>query len=228
MSQLEQGFRQYMSRHPEILRCCSQGLINRRSLARYLISVGIAEGSEMESVVAMLRRFDFGKAKKSTPSLFDDMRVTIKDKVIILDFPKEKELLVMLHDLILSTAFDKGDTLKVVMGTLSFKVIIDEQKKKSFSSLIRKFSAHTYAGISEMSLLFPGEAIQEAGIVSTITTELAVHEINIIEVLTATPELLIYLEDKDVVEAFEVIKALSSQETVKPTASPHQTSRAGS
>ena len=69
MSQIEQEFRQFLSKNPELETCYQDGLINRRSLARYLIKQDIAKSNQLEAVIAMLRRFKF-KEQKQTKDLF--------------------------------------------------------------------------------------------------------------------------------------------------------------
>ena len=64
MSQIEQEFRQFLSKKPEVETCYQDGLINRRSLARYLVKQGIAKSNQLEAVIAMLRRFKFKETAK--------------------------------------------------------------------------------------------------------------------------------------------------------------------
>ena len=56
--------------------------------------------------------------------------------------------------------------------------------------------------------MFPEEAIKEKGVLSTITKELTINDIVITELLTTTPELIIYLKEEYVLKAYEIIKRL--------------------
>ncbi len=208
MSQIEQEFRQFLSKNPELETCYQNGLINRRSLARYLIKQDIAKSNQLEAVIAMLRRFDF-KEKKQTKDLFSKIKINIKDKIIILDFQKEKELIQKLHHLIESTNYDRGDTLKIVVGSCSVKVFLDEENEKKVKTMIEKFKLQNrLINISEISVMFPENAIKERGILSTITKEFSVNDIVISELLTASPELLIYLKEEFVLKAYDILKRL--------------------
>lgn len=208
MSQIEQDFRQMLSKKPEIEKCYSEGLINRRSLARYLIEGGLAKENQFDAVVAMLRRFEFKKKEKEPKELFKEIRVNIKDKILILDFEKNKELLQKLQKLIAHTDYDKGDTLKIVIGSSSIKLFIDQKNENKLKEIFSEFKPKKLEHISEMSLLFPERAINSRGILSAITSEFALNDINITEFLTATPELLIYLKEEYVLKAYEIIKRL--------------------
>ena len=208
MSQIEHNFRQFLSKNPELETCYQKGLINRRSLARDLINQGIAKSNQLEAVIAMLRRFEF-KEKKQAKDLFSKVKINIKDKIIILDFQKEKELIKKLQRLIESTNYDRGDTLKIVVGSSSVKVFLDEENEKKVKDIVENFKLQNrLSNISEISVTFPEDAIKERGILSTITKELTVNEIVISELLTASPELLIYLKEEFVLKAYDILKRL--------------------
>lgn len=209
MSQIEQDFRLYLSKNPEVETAYQKGLINRRSLARQLIKEGLAKGNQLEAVIAMLRRFNFKLAHQKKNDVFKKIKINIKDRIIIFDFEKEKELVKRLEKLIGATDYDKGETLKIVVGSSNVKVFSDGDKEKKITELTESFKLKKkYKSISELSLIFPDEAIDEIGILSTITKELAVNDIPITELLTATPELLIYLQEEYVLKAYEVLKRL--------------------
>ncbi len=211
MSQMGHRFRQFLSKNPGIEKCYLAGLINRRSLARYLIRNGLAESRQLEAVIAMLRRFDFGKLPRGKKSAFEKVRLSIKDKIMILDFEKDKELLKRLTMLIENTNYDKGDTLKIVVGSSSIKVFVDEEKDMVIKDIVRRFRPLSkLKNVSELSLFFTSKAIDEKGILSTVTRELVLHDIIVTELLTASPELLIYLKEEYVLKAYEVVKGLQS------------------
>ena len=211
MSQIEQEFRQFLSKNPEIETCYQSGLINRRALARWLAKQGIANSNQTEATIAMLRRYQF-KNKKQPKELFSKTKITVKDKITILDFQKQKDLIHKLQKLIESTNYDRGDTLKIVVGSSSVKVFIDEENEKKLKELISNFKLQNkFTNISEISIRFPEDAISERGILSTITKELTVNEIIITELLTASPELLIYLEEEFVIKAYDILKSLQKK-----------------
>jgi hypothetical protein len=208
MSHIEQEFRQYLSKKPEIESCYALGLINRRSLARHLIRQGVIKGNQMDAAIAMLRRFIFSKI--TVPKeLFKQTKITIKDRIIILDLEKTKEMVQKLQRLISHTDYDKGDTLKIVVGSSSVKVFIDQDKEPRIKEILGDFKTkHRHSGVSEVSIMFPQEATAERGILSTITRELNINNITVSELLTASPELLIYLKEEHVLKTYEILKRL--------------------
>lgn len=208
MSQIEQDFKDLLSKKPEIENCYQLGLINRRSLARYIIDNGIAKPNQLDAIIAMLRRFEFKEIKKEKDS-FKEIKINLKDNILILDFQKQKELIKKLQSLINHINYDKGDTLKIVIGSSSVKVFIDKENKNIVNELTKEYKLNKEQIVSEISLFFPPSAKDTKGILSTITKELTLNNIVINELLTASPELLIYLKDDDVIKAYEIIKRLS-------------------
>jgi len=129
MSQIELGVRTLLARHPEIEKCYQEGLINRRALARFLVTRGVGGPQDLEAVVASLRRYDFGDLGVEGPDLFHEIRVTLKDRIMIVDFEKERALLQDLQKVLGQFEYDRGDTLKLVVGTASIKLFVNEGKE---------------------------------------------------------------------------------------------------
>ncbi len=209
MSQIEHNFRQFLSKKPEIEKCYIAGLINRRSLARHLINEGIAKKSQLEAVIAMLRRFEFNKDNKNIKEAFSNIRVNLKDNILIMDFDKDKEILKKLQRTVPLINYDNGDTLKIVLSTSSIRLFIDAKNEAKVKEVLGDFKLKKkYKNISEISMIFSDDAIKQKGIMSTIAREFALNDIVITECLTATPEMIIYLDEKYVLKAYEIIKGL--------------------
>ncbi len=191
MSQIEQRILRFLSKHPEIEKCVQ--LINRRALARHLIQNQIAKPNEFEAVVATLRRLDYKPHQQEELALFQKIRVRVKDNITILDFEKSKELMQELKKLIDTTNYDKGETLKIVIGTGTIAICLDENNQEALDLLSKYKLNKKHARISEISILFPDEAIETRGIISYFARELQINDITITEMLTASSELLIYV-----------------------------------
>lgn len=209
MSQIEQNIREFLAKKPEIEKCVQHGLVNRRALARHLIKQGIAKANEMEAVIATLRRFQFKNFQKTETDVFGSVQIRIKDNILILDFEKDKALMQDLKKIIDSANYDKGETLKIVIGTGSVTVFIDEANRAQLKDILRNYKLKDeHKHISEISLLFPTSAIETKGIISFLTRELFLHDILITEMLTANAELLLYIKEEYAVQAYELVKRL--------------------
>ena len=210
MSQIEQKFRDYLCLNPEIEHCYTLGLINRRSLARFLIQQGIGEKYQIEAIIAMIRRFDF-KSIDIGKQDFSSIKINTKDNIIILDFVKEAKLVKELQNLVNLINYDKGDTLKIIIGNSSVKLFIDKENENICKNIIQEYTLNKkQEGISEISIIFNNEPKDTKGIVATLTKKFAVNDIVISEMLTSTPEILFYLEEKYIIKAYQILKQLKN------------------
>ena len=209
MTQMEQRVIALLNREPEIEKSYRKGLINRRALARYLVARGVADRSQFDAVLATVRRHDFGGALDDPSPMFRDVRVGLKDRIVILDLAKEKELLRHLERVIAHIDYDRGDTLKIVVGTSSLKLFLDEAREGALAPVLGRFKIRNrFDRVSEISMMFPDAASRTRNILSVITRELALSEVVIAELLTTSPELLLYIEDAHVPRAYETIRRL--------------------
>ncbi len=209
MSQIEQNFREFISKKPEIEKCYSEGLINRRALARYIVEKKISSKPQLNAVIAMLRRFDFKTEKKDEFQAFKNIKTSIKDNLVILNFEKNESLAQKLSVITGETNYVVSETFKVIVGTTSVTLIIDESKEKNFKKIFEKTNLTNRSdNISEISILFPKEVISAKGIIAVITRELFLNDIVVSELLTASQELLIYVKEEFVLKSYEIIKRL--------------------
>lgn len=215
MSQIEHSFRGLLNKKPEIEKCYAEGLINRRALARYVVKKGIAKSNQLEAVIAMLRRFPFKTAEKEPMNILKKISVNLKDRITILDFEKDKELLQRLQLVLKHINYDTGDTFKLVVGSTTITLYIDEKKYDEIRDIVSMFKLkQRFTHISEFSIYFPEEAIAAKGVFSTITRELVLNDIIITEMLTASSELLMYVKEEYVLKTYGLLKQLQRKELV--------------
>ena len=210
MSELEQRFSSFIDRHPEIR--AAKSLLNTRAVARDFIKEESLQPKNIEAVVAMIRRFDIKPIISYTnQKIFSDIKISIKDEITILDYEKSNIILEKLKDIVSGINYNKNETLKVVVGSHSVKIIIDSsntelvKQKLGKTNLLKK-----YSNISEISLLFSSKAIKEKGIIAYVTSELLLGGINIEEIITCTPELIIYVDEKQSLKTYEILKKIKN------------------
>jgi hypothetical protein len=95
-----------------------------------------------------------------------------------------------------------------VQSLESIKIFMDG---KNFGHVKKKIEQHIeriYDNVSELNIIFPKQAINTKGIISIVSGHLAFNGINVLEFLSSTPELIIYLESKDMLKAYATIQRL--------------------
>ena len=83
----------------------------------------------------------------------------------------------------------------------SIRVVIDEKNLDKMKSIIpKKNIPKIMTGLAEIIVSLHEVADVTPGVVSTVTTELAMSGINMIEFMSCVPELIIVVDEKDSVE----------------------------
>ena len=199
----------FFNKNPDIRKASARGIVNRRALAKYIIEAENLDKSKFEALITALRRFEIKTEKKQTYSLFKEIKVSTKDNISIIYLEKSEEVLKNISKVVNLINFHKHETLKIVLGSLSVKMFIDEFNVKKIKDIFFSKDIITiYNSISEISLIFPDEAPKIKGVIAYATSELAINDINIIEILTGRPELMVYVNESDLLKAYETIKRL--------------------
>ena len=213
MSELEQKFNSFIDRHPEIR--AANKLLNIRAVARAFIKEEHLDLSHIEAVVAMIRRFDIKPIISYTSQkIFSDIKISLKDEITILDYRKSNIILEKLKDIVALIDYNKNETLKVVVGSQTVKIIVDSSNRGHIKQKLAKNLIKEYSSISEISLLFPSKAKDEKGIISYVTSELLLGGITIREIITCTPELIIYVDEAQSLDAYEVLKRIKNSRNI--------------
>jgi len=102
--------------------------------------------------------------------------------------------------------YDKGELLLIIQGEQSIKLIINDKNKEKIVSIFpRKAILHIEDNIAEINIHLSNEAVKTPGIITVLTSELMVHNINIVESMSCVPEMLFFVKQKDIVKSYELL-----------------------
>jgi hypothetical protein len=199
----------FFTKNPDIRSARSKKVVNRRALAKYIINEEGLNVNRYEALVTALRRFEVEPIEKESLKAIEEINISTKDKIAIIYLEKTEEVLKNIVKITSLVNFNKNETLKFVQGSLSFKVFVDEYNVDAVKSIVPKRSIlKIHHNISELNLVFPKYTPKVRGIISYVTSELTINKINITEIITGDPELIIYVQSKDLLKAYETIKWL--------------------
>ncbi|MFA5108176.1 MAG: hypothetical protein WC492_01435 [Candidatus Micrarchaeia archaeon] len=209
MTQIEKEVETFLIANPAIRQAYSQGLINRRALARKIIKENLAlKPNQFEAVIAILRRTKKEGASQSV-KIPNDIQISIKDNIAIANLQKTNQALQAVQKMASKISYEKNETFKVVLGTSSIKLFLDEKNLGLVESAIPKNEIiYIRKKIGELSLQFTEKSASQKGIIAFITASLSISDICVEEFLTCSPELLIYVKEENALKAFETIKRM--------------------
>ncbi len=213
MTQINLMLQDFFSRNPDIREARNKGLVNRRALAGYIAKKEGLSTGQIEAIVTALRRIGIKKEEThDLARLFKDITITTKDKIAVVSLEKSDSTLQKIQKVLSKVSYAKNETLKLVEGSSAIKIFIDEfnlDKIKDIftSSEIKKIQKD----VAEMNMFFPESATKTKGIIAYVASEFGIENINIIELLTGTPELIIYVGENDLLKAYNTIQRLKKK-----------------
>jgi hypothetical protein len=190
----------------------ARGLLNIRALARYMQEEARREGEELslEAVIGAVRRYPIGESvalHQDVGRLFK--KLTMRNKIVDVAILNDPEITAALGRFASTIDYSLGETFRLVSGVESIRVVIDEKNLDKMKSIIPKRNIpKIVTGLAEIIISLSEIADTTPGIVSTVTTELALNRINMIEFMSCVPELIIVVDEKDALRSYDAIEKL--------------------
>ena len=184
-------------------------LINMRALAKYLIKKYDLKVS-LDSIISSIRRYQsdelFEEEETALLHIFRNAHITTKNNVVVIS--------TNLTEAEFHKRFCKNNghhrSMKLVTGSDGIKLIIDQHELEQYKALFTKEEMQNIdADLSEVSVIVNEQAAHTKGVISRLTSELAMSNINIHELIVAIPEFLVYVKHKDLVKAHDSLLKLS-------------------
>ena len=199
---------------PSIRLDLERGIINIRALARYCRDNGV-EGGE-DAIISAIRRYpqDLEWKKKQKKAIEVVMKSTISTRSHIVDIAlaKNPQIQELTPQLFSCVNLEKGETMRLVQSEESIRVIIDERNLDKILQVVpKKFVLDVKKGLGEINLHLHRSTFETPGVGHIILGELARAEINIYEAMSCTPEFLIFVEEKDLLKAYQILFELTHQ-----------------
>lgn len=190
----------------------ARGLVNVRALARYIQEEARRDGEELslEAVIGAIRRYPVDESWASHQNLGKLFRkLTMRNKIVDVAILNDPEITAALGKFASMIDYSLGETFRLVSGVESIRVVIDEKNIEKMKSIIpKKNIPKIVTGLAEIIVSMYDIADTTPGVVSTVTTELAMQGINMIEFMSCVPELIIVVDDKDALRSYEAIEKL--------------------
>ncbi|MFH1642520.1 MAG: hypothetical protein ABIC04_06515 [Nanoarchaeota archaeon] len=187
----------------------SRGIINTRSLAKYLIEKYKVSIS-LDSIISAVRRYPINLEKKpgssGVYSLLKQAKIRTMTSMASLSLKKNEEVTSKLGKILPSVNFEIGEILRVIEGAKLFKIIVDKRSfDKISSSFDKKSILESNKKIGLIEVTYPDTLQTTPGVFSAISTELGANHISIIDALIISNEHIIVVDEKDLLKAFEIL-----------------------
>lgn len=194
----------------------ARGLINQSALARELtqrIEKELGEKPKPQAVVMAIKRYAKKAEESATSKQISDVlaqsTVNLKSGIADVAIEKPANVFQILNELSKKVNTRKGEILSVVQGVSETAIIVDE---KYVDELLKKLEKKSVLKVErdvvELHILAPPAFWDVPGIIYQITKRIAMHGINIIDIVTTLTELSVLVKKEDAGKAFEVLNEM--------------------
>jgi aspartokinase len=193
-----------------VRRALEKRIIGMKGLALYLIKEHRLNASA-DAVISAIRRYgehrplekEFERAKKVIGGSSDIRITTNIANISIEKNRKTQELLQKVFSLV---DYEKGELLLVIEGEESIKLLINEKNKAKLLAIFPPGAIRRVeGGLAEINIHLSDEASKTPGIISVLSTELTINDINIVEIMSCLPEMLFFINQKDVGRSYPIL-----------------------
>jgi len=195
-----------------IRKCLFRNIISLRALSRYLIKALDLEEKNLDAVISAVRRYKKEEKKKSEAELkkaFSKITVKTRSNIVDIYVKKNKKILEQLNKINSIVDIEKGEIIRIIQAEEGIRIIIDEKNLDKFFNYFSKNDCISIEkNLVEVNLHFPLEAVKTKGIIALISSSLNAEDINIVEIMSSVPELIILLKKEDLIKAISVINNL--------------------
>ncbi len=202
----------YLDKQPCIQRDMRRGLINTRALSKYIIKQQALD-VKLDAVVSAIRRYDMGRAEDIFENAFQMIIETniLSTRSSLAEFSlfKDRSVQEILPKTFHILNHTRGDVIRIIQANETIKVLVDERNFLQIKELFPEEKIEKIVhNLAEINMNIHKDFQQTPGVLAAVANELAIHGINIIECITCPPELLWFVDESDVLRAYDVINQL--------------------
>lgn len=193
----------------------ARGVINYRGFARWLIDTCGWDATE-EAVVSALRRYpraDGPTGSRAAREVLSRSQIHSRSNVCSISLPRNSRVHEKMGALFEIVDPTKGELLRVIEGDIAVSVIVSGTRVDEVREAIGEGDIRAVRqGLSEYSVLCPDKGHDTPGVLATIHSTLAVHDINVVESISVGYNLIVFVSAEDSLKAYQVLNALCNSQ----------------
>jgi len=212
MTQISEQVKSFLENDFIIRKCLFRNILSLRALSRHIIKELELKESNMDAVISAVRRYK-SKEKESTDAktkkLFSKVAIKTKSNIVDIRVQKSKRSVENISRLNSIIDIEKGEIIRIIQAEQSITIIIDDKNLDKFNDIFGKKDVISLdKNLVEVNLQFTEEAQNVRGIVALVTSSLSAEGINIVEIMSSAPELLIIVKKEDLIKMLNVVDNL--------------------
>lgn len=197
-----------------IRKCLFKNIISLRALSRHIIKKSGLKEKNLDAVISAIRRYkriEKEESDEKLKKLFSKIKVTTRSNIVDIRVQKNKRSVESISKLNSAIDIEKGEIIRVIQAEQSIAIIIDDKNLDKFQNIFHRSDCISIEKkLVEINLQFTGEAQGIKGIVSLVTSSLNAEGVNVVEIMSCAPELLIIVKKEELLKALNVVDCLQS------------------
>jgi len=189
----------------------ARGLINVRALARW-IQVATPGETSFDAILSAIRRYPIKQSSAKRENIGKMiLKLSLKNRIVVVSIRNQPELQLTIARFAGEVNYARGDSFRVVSGMDSVSVTIDSKNLNKLDAKIPKQAIlRKLENLAEIVVDMASDVDDTSGVLSAITTELAMNDVNIVQLSTVGPGRIIILAvEKDAMKAYEALEEMS-------------------
>ncbi len=212
MANIAQQVHRFIDQDSSIRKDLGRGIINTRALATHIQrQLG---SSNINAIISAIRRYETSDPDATQYSdalkLIREAKISTKNHICNIALIKDASVQQQLPKLFSLIRYDQGEVLRVIQAEESIKVIVDQ---KNAAAVIGLFPPSKVVlveeNLAEITMNLDPMSAKVKGVLAILNTELANSGVNILETMSCVPELVWFIDEKDLLRAHQAFLNLS-------------------
>ena len=195
-----------------IRKCLFKNIISLRALSRHIIKKLDLKEKNLDAVISAIRRYKRIEKEESNDKLrriFSEIKVITRSNIVDIRVQKNKRSAENISKINSIVDIEKGEIIRFIQAEQSITIIIDEKNLDKFYNIFNKTDCISIdEKLVEINLQFTKESQNIRGIVALVTSSLNAEGVNIVEIMSSAPELLIIVKKEDLLKTLNVVDGL--------------------
>jgi len=214
MTQISQQVKLFLDNDFIIRKCLFRNIISLRALSRHIAKALDLEQQNLDAVISAIRRYKKEEKERTDMQLkriFPKITIKTRSNIADISMKKSRKILEQLNKINSIVDIEKGEVIRLIQSEEGIRIIIDGKNlDKFFNYFSRGDCLSIEKNLTEINLHFPLEAGKTKGIISIISSSFTAEDVNIVEIMSGAPELLVFIKEDDLIKALNVIKNLEN------------------
>ncbi|MBN2566766.1 hypothetical protein JXB02_01615 [Candidatus Woesearchaeota archaeon] len=210
-----------IARSPSVRLDLARGLINTRALAKRF-QANILPNASLDAIISAIRRYEeerpFQETYEEARDIIRGAKLSSKNHLASVTLAKAEDVLAKLEDIFTEAGPSAATTLRIVQAQHAVKVIVDEDAAERVAGIFPQARIRSIErGMGEVVIDLSKAAWETPGVLGILSQELWLHGVNIRECLTCMPEMIFLFDEKDLMEAFDVLYRKTGRDVASRT-----------